>query len=580
MLRSSVDGCCGLKALAGPAAQNTRQSDSLPAVTNGTSADPARFRVTNLTLGLEDCEAALRERAAETLGIEADRVRELRIARKSLDARRSGSRGRRFRFVIHADVTLDETPVGETFERALRAGRVRELEPPAQFGVPADKRRARPGHVVVVGAGPAGLFAARTLAENDVSVTLLDRGDSLRLRGRALARFQNHRELDPESNLLFGEGGAGTYSDGKLYTRVDHPLSLPILETLVACGAPPEIVYDARAHIGTDRLHRILPALREMLEKGGVAFRWRTRFEGLRFAEEPGERRVVGVETSDGGIDCDAVVLAVGHSARDTWERLHGQGVEIEPRASQLGVRIEHPQSLIDRGRYGEGPEAAMLGPAYYALVCRKTAKRAGGYSFCMCPGGQIVASVNSHGYLCTNGMSNSRHSSPYANAAVVTPVEPSGHGDGVFAGVDLQRDLEARFYEAGGSNYTAPAQRASDFIAGRASTSLRPSSYKLGVVPERIDALLPEAIRDALRGALEVFERQIPGFSGSDGMLVGVETRCSAPLRMPRDREGFGARGLANLLPVGEGAGYAGGILSAAIDGARAAQALLRVPR
>ncbi|MDP6979796.1 MAG: FAD-dependent monooxygenase [Myxococcota bacterium] len=536
--------------------------------------------MTNLTLGLDEPEAALRERAAEALGVEADQVRELRIARKSLDARRSAGGRRRFRFVVHVDVTLDQTPASDTFERGLRGGRVREVEAPAQFGVPAAERVSQPAHVAVVGAGPAGLFAARVLAENGVAVTLIDRGDSLRPRGRALAHFLNHREVDPESNLLFGEGGAGTYSDGKLYTRVDHPLSLPILEALVAGGAPPEIVYDARAHIGTDRLHRILPALREGLEMSGVTFRWRTRLEGLRLRDQGGRRVVEGIETSQGPIDCDAIVLGVGHSARDTWALLHEQGVEIEVRASQLGVRIEHPQKLIDRGRFGEGPEAERLGAAYYSLVCRKSGDKPGGYSFCMCPGGQIVASVNTPGLLCTNGMSNSRHSSPYANAAVVTPVEPSAFGPGVFAGVDFQRELEARFFAAGGSDYRAPAQRASDFMAGRASSSLLPTSYKFGTAPGRIDELLPEGVRDAVRRSLAAFDRNIPGFAGSEGMLVGVETRCSAPLRLPRDPESFGARGIPNLLPVGEGAGYAGGILSAAIDGARAAQALLRVPR
>ncbi|MCP4037528.1 MAG: FAD-dependent oxidoreductase [bacterium] len=535
--------------------------------------------MTNLTLGLEEPEGLLRERACEVLGIEADCVRELRIARKSLDARRGAGGVRRFRFVIHADVVLDREPSSETYDRARRAGRVKPIAPKQQLVVAQGEIANRLQRVAVVGAGPAGLFAALALAQSGVKVVLVERGDELRARSRALAGFLNSRVPDPESNLLFGEGGAGTYSDGKLYTRVDHPLSLPILETLVACGAPPEIVYDARAHIGTDRLHRILPALRERLLAAGASIHWRTRVMGLHFQDMAGERRIVGLETSQGTIDCDAVVLALGHSARDTWQRLHEQGVEIEARASQLGVRVEHPQPLIDKGRYGEGPQAAALGPAYYALVCRAQNQTPGGYSFCMCPGGQIVASVNAPGLLCTNGMSNSRHSSPYANAAIVTPIGPAQFGPGVFAGVDFQRKLEAAFFEHGGSDYHAPAQRVGDFMAGRKSTSLAATSYKFGTVAGRIDELLPAAIRDALRRALVAFDRQIPGFAGNEGMMVGVETRCSAPLRMPRDPETFRARGIPNLLPVGEGAGYAGGILSAAIDGARAAQALLRVP-
>ena len=550
---------------------------------NFASATGTAFRVTNLTLDLDESEERLRERACEAAGIEPEQLRAFRIARKSLDARRTAGGGRRFRFVIHADLVLDPAPAGEIFERALRSGRIKPLPPPQELVLPRSVQAVSPGRVSVVGSGPAGLFAALVLAESGCRVDLVERGGPLLNRGRALAGFLNRRIPDPENNLLFGEGGAGTYSDGKLYTRVDHPLSLPILETLVRCGAPPEIVYDSRAHIGTDRLHTVLPALRERLIDAGVEFHWHTRFEGFGFRSEEregnGRRRVCSLKTSSGEIPCEAVVLAVGHSARDTWSRLLEQNIEIEARATQLGVRIEHPQSLIDSGRYGEGPEAAALGASYYGLVCRGNAATAGGYSFCMCPGGQIVASVNTPGLLCTNGMSNSRHSSPWANAAIVTAVGPAEFGDGVFAGVDYQRELEAKFFDHGGGDYRAPAQRASDFLAGRETRSLGPTSHKFGVVPGRIDQLLPEALRDALRRALNAFDRQIPGFAGDEGIMVGVETRCSAPLRIPRDPDTFRARGVANLYPVGEGAGYAGGILSAAIDGARAAQALLQTP-
>lgn len=535
--------------------------------------------MTNLTLGLDEPESLLGERACAVMGLGVEGLRSLRIARRSLDARRASGGGRHFRFVIHADVIVDTQPTGETFDRAQRAGRVKPLAPPQALQVSASDITSRPDRIAVVGAGPAGLFAALVLAESGVAVDLIERGGEIRARGRALAGFLNTRVPDPENNLLFGEGGAGTYSDGKLYTRVDHPLSQPILETFVACGAKPEIVFDSRAHIGTDRLHAILPALRRRLIDAGVRFHWDTQVEGLRFRDEAGEHRIAGVTTSQGEVGCDGVVLAIGHSARDTWQHLQRDGVMIEARASQLGVRIEHPQALIDVGRYGTGPEAARLGASYYGLVCRAERGKPGGYSFCMCPGGQIVASVNTPGLLCTNGMSNSKHSSPFANAAIVTGVGPREFGDGVFAGVDYQRALEARFFEEGGKDYSAPAQRASDFLAGRESTSLSATSYKFGIVPGRIDQWLPESVRDGISRALAAFNRQIPGFAGDEGMLVGVETRCSAPLRIPRDPDTFRARGIANLYPVGEGAGYAGGILSAAIDGAAAAQALLKTP-
>jgi uncharacterized FAD-dependent dehydrogenase len=429
---------------------------------------------------------------------------------------------------------------------------------------------------VVVGAGPAGLFAALVLARNGLAVTLLDRGAALRERGRAVGRFDRSRVPDPETNLLFGEGGAGTYSDGKLYTRVEDPLEVPLLEELVACGAPPEILYDARAHIGTDRLHRILPLLRARLEADGVTFLWRTRLEKL-VLEDGAPRRVRAVATSAGEIACDALVLAPGHSARDTWERLAAQGVAVEAKPFQLGVRIEHPQALIDAGRHGAGPEAAALGPASYNLACKAGEGLPAAHSFCMCPGGRIVASVSEPGLLCTNGMSNSRHSSPFANAALVTTLGPRELGPGPFAGVELQRELEARFFREGGGDYTAPAQRAPEFLLGRDSRDAGPSSYRFGTRPGRIDLLLPTRVREALRRALARFDRLIPGFAGPEALLVGLESRSSGPLRLPRDECTRRARGFANLYPVGEGAGYAGGIMSAALDGARAAQALLQ---
>ncbi len=328
--------------------------------------------------------------------------------------------------------------------------------------------------------------------------------------------------------------------------------------------------------MGTDRLHKILPRLRARLEALGVRFHWRTRVDGLRLAErEPG--RVIALATARGELACDALVFAPGHSARDTWRALAGQGLPLEAKPFQLGVRIEHPQALVDRGRHGEGPEAALLGPAYYALTCRPGDGAAGAHSFCMCPGGQIVASVSAPGLLCTNGMSNSRHSSRFANAAVVTTLGPREFGPGAFAGVELQEALERRFFAAGGGDYTAPAQRAPDFLAGVASAALGRSSYRFGTRPARIDTLLPDAVLAALRHALTRFERTIPGYAGPEGLLVGVESRSSGPVRIPRDPETLRARGFANLFPVGEGAGSAGGIMSAAIDGARAAQALLR---
>jgi hypothetical protein len=512
------------------------------------------------------------------VGLDPARLRGARLTRKALDARKRGG-ARRMRFVCSVDLVADAGWRSRTLERALRSGRAREAPTPASLIVsrPDPSWRAGAGPpVVVVGSGPGGLYAALALSLNGIAVRLIERGPRLAERGRHVVRFHRTRVPDPERNLLFGEGGAGTYSDGKIYTRVDDPLEVTLLEELVACGAPEAIVYDSLAHIGTDRLHRILPRLRARLEALGVELLFDTRMEEpVLGTDGSGQHVVRAVRTSRGELGCSALVLSIGHSARDTWQALARQGVAFEAKPFQLGLRIEHPQELIDRGRYG-GPQS-LLGPASYNLVCPAGSGQPGAHSFCMCPGGRVVASVNEPGLLCTNGMSNSKHSSAWASAALVTTFGPREFGPGPFAGVAFQRALERRFFEAGGGDYTAPAQTAADFLAGRASSGLRRTTYTFGTAPGRLDQLLPEPAAAAIGRALERFERQLPGFAGDAGTLVGLESRSSGPVRMPRDPDTRRARGFANLYPVGEGAGYAGGIMSAALDGARSALALVR---
>lgn len=526
-----------------------------------------------IELALDEGHDVLRARSAQAIGISAADVRGMRIARRSLDARRRGGR-HELRFVHHVDLELDADLRSSALDRAIAAGRARRVAPAPGFELEDFDRAWRGRRVAVVGAGPAGLYAAWTLACNGVAVDLIDRGPSLRERGRAVARFARTREVDPERNLLFGEGGAGTYSDGKLYTRTQHGLESPIVQTLIEAGADPAIGFDARAHIGTDRLHRILPVLRGRLEAMGVRFHFDTRLEG--WLRDVGGGRVRALETSSGELPCDGVVLALGHSARDTIRSLAGEGLAVEAKPFQLGLRIEHPQRLVDLGRFGPEADLARLGHAYYSLVSKAGGDVPSVHSFCMCPGGQIVAAVSQPGLLCTNGMSNSKHSSPFANSGLVVTLGPKEFGDGVFAGIAYQERIEALFFEAGGGDYSAPAQRVPDFLAGRPSSSLGRSSYKLGLRDTRIDELLDPAQTAALQTAIRRFDRSIPGYASEEGLLVGIESRSSSPLRMPRDSEGRQAVGLENVWPVGEGAGHAGGIMSAAIDGARSAWALL----
>jgi len=535
---------------------------------------PLGVRVGGIRQEVDEPDRAAFERAAAAVGVPFEDVASARFARRSVDAR---GRGADLHLVCQVDLALRRPPRGAAWARAERSGRARPVPAEERLAVePAPGAEGR--HVVVVGAGPGGLFAALALAESGARVTLLERGAPIEDRGRKVVAFHRGGPPDPDTNLLFGDGGAGTYSDGKLYTRTSDALEPALLQALVEAGAPEDIAFDARAHIGTDRLHRILPRLRARMEEAGVELRFGAKVTGLVTAPGEGRDRVVrAVRTSAGDVPCDALVACVGHSARDTWLDLAADGVVLEAKPFQLGVRIEHPQELVTAGRYGTGPRAACLGPASYNLQSKADP---GAHSFCMCPGGRIVASVNEPGRLCTNGMSNSKHSSRWANAAVVTTLTPDEFAamgfEGPLAGVELQRALEQRFFAAGGGTYAAPAQRAPDFLAGRESAGELQTSYGFGAVPGRIDQLLPPKVRDAIAEALPRFDRTIPGFAGPEGLLVGIETRSSGPVRMTRDRETRRALGFANLYPAGEGAGYAGGIMSAAIDGVRAARAAL----
>jgi uncharacterized FAD-dependent dehydrogenase len=460
--------------------------------------------------------------------------------------------------------------------------------------------------VIIVGAGPAGLFAAWRLALAGVPAVVHELGRDVQARKKDIARLMRHGQVDPVSNLCFGEGGAGTFSDGKLYTRSKDPQAvLQVLETLVHHGAPPHLLWEARPHVGTDRLAQLLVRLRAGLAERGVVIEFGSEVVDLLMAEQVGQRRVTGVRLATGEErPARAVVLAVGHSARRSYALLCERGIPLVAKAFAVGVRVEHPQELIDRIQYGAMAGAAGgLEPASYSVTHQAAAAAPGAaargvYSFCMCPGGLVVPSATEPDGICLNGMSASRRNTPYANAALVVTVSPQDFGvrppgdDAAsddedeqlalaarhpeLAGVAFQRRLERQAARAGGGAQRAPAQRFSDFLAGRASSTVPRVSYRPGVAAMDLGEVLPPALVSALRSAGRDFERRLRGFASSAATLMAVETRTSAPVQVLRDRTTLESPAVAGLYPCGEGAGHAGGISSSAVDGWQVAEAIL----
>ena len=432
---------------------------------------------------------------------------------------------------------------------------------------------------IVIGAGPCGLFAALILAEAGFRPVIIERGTIVRQRTKDTWGLWRHGVLKPESNVQFGEGGAGTFSDGKLYSQIKDPKhqGRKVLTAFVEAGAPAEILTDAKPHIGTFRLVTMVESMRAKIEALGGEYRFETRVVGLELDKSDGDKpRVTGVHLSTGEtLAASHVVVAVGHSARDTFEMLHEAGIFMEPKPFSIGFRIEHPQSLIDRARFGNAAGNKDLGAADYKLVHHASNGRSV-YSFCMCPGGTVVAATSEPGRVVTNGMSQYSRAERNANAGIVVGITPADYPGGMLAGIAFQRHWEAQAFTAGGGTYAAPGQRVQDFIAGRPSTTLGAviPSYKPGVTPTDLSTCLPDYCIAAIREALPAFEKQIKGFALADAVLTGVETRTSAPVRMTRDAT-WQSLGVQGLYPAGEGAGYAGGILSAGVDGIRAAEAV-----
>ncbi len=549
------------------------------------------LRLTDITLPLDHPPQALEAAVATRLGIAPEAIERITLVRRGNDARKKAA----IKLVYALDVTLRHD--GPTDEAAVLAAHAADphIRPSPDTSykfptlAPAGFAGPRP---VVIGAGPCGLMAALILAQMGLKPIIIERGKAVRERTKDTWGLWRRSVLNPESNVQFGEGGAGTFSDGKLYSRIKDPrhLGRKVLVEFVKAGAPEDILTEAHPHIGTFRLVTMVMSIRETIEALGGEYRFSTRVDDFAIETRPdrqnpnGRRQLEGLHltTADGAAEflpARHVIMAVGHSARDTFYKLHDRGVFVEAKPFAIGVRIEHPQGWIDKARYGTFAGNKILGPAAYALSHPCTNGRTV-YSFCMCPGGRVVAATSEEGRVVTNGMSQYSRAEFNANSGLVVDIQPARDYPGdPLAGIAYQRHWESLAYTAGGSNYQAPGQKLGDFLERRPSTEFGTvtPSYQPGVHLTDLSACLPDFVLESIREALPVFGRKLPGYDHPDVLMTGVETRTSSPIRITRgaDLQSLNTPG---LYPAGEGAGYAGGILSAAVDGIKVAEALAKV--
>ncbi len=524
------------------------------------------LKVSNIPMGLDEPESALGEKLAQRLGVGPDQIGPWRILRKSLDARNR----QQIHFVYAAEVALNED---EAAIVSRNPGPQVAPYVPEQFDWPEPGRVPLEHRPVIIGAGPAGLFAAYFLALDGYRPIVLERGKAVKERVADVRSFDNGGPLNPESNYLFGEGGAGTFSDGKLTSRGTGPDVQKVLEVLVDCHGKPSIRYEHRPHLGSNRLPLIVRTLRRKLEDLGGEVRFDCRVEDLDLDLDDGKLR--GLLTSSGHLKADAAVLAIGHSARDTYEMLLRNGLPLEFKPFQFGVRIEQPQEQVNAVRHGPFADHPALGAADYELTTQTGDRDL--FTFCMCAGGYVMPSVSEPGHFCTNGMSESRHDSPFANSGLVVTIQAADIGSKhPLAGIHFQQKAERLAYLSTGSSYRAPIQWARDFLAGRASQGTLPSSYPRGVEPTELIEFLPPVVLESLTRGLPLLDRRFRGLFLQGATLTGPESRGSSPVRIPRDQQTRQSRAVAGLYPCGEGAGYAGGIISAAVDGLRTARALV----
>ncbi|MGL6072873.1 MAG: NAD(P)/FAD-dependent oxidoreductase [Fimbriiglobus sp.] len=534
------------------------------------------LRVSNLRLPVEEPEGNLPEHLARAIGVSLTDIPHWRILRKSLDLRDK----RQLRFVYNFEVDLPKQELEVVYRNNSDSPQAQvELfdEPPFSMPTPGQSpMRQRP---VVIGSGPGGLVCAYFLAEMGYMPIVLERGTQVSDRIRDVKKFDDGGAFEPESNYLFGEGGAGTFSDGKLTCRGSGPDVMRVLELFAECKGQqpgkPSILYYHRPHLGSNRLPAVVKSIRQKIEKFGGEVRFHTKVEDIVY-DETGLK---GVMTSSGFIDTSVVIVAIGHSARDTFRMLAARKIPMSQKAFQFGVRIEHHQSVINEVQYGpkHSRYEENLGNADYSLVANGQNGVQDLFTFCMCAGGYIIPSVSQEGYFCTNGMSLSKRDSVYANSGLVVTV-PTAHfgSDDVLAGMRLQEKYEAKAFELGRGGYAAPVQRARDFLAGKVSTGEVKSSYPRDVVSADLREVLPPVVAEAVANGLPQMDRRWQKRFLADAVIAGPESRGSSPIRMDRGSESRESPGIPGLFPVGEGAGYAGGIVSAAVDGLRTARAVI----
>jgi len=527
-----------------------------------------KLRITNIKQPISEDDELLASRIANLLGLETKQVISARITRRALDARKKQD----VHFLLTVIAEVEEAAAKRLLARANPHVEAYIEEQETELITGTESLR---GRVIVAGLGPAGLFAAYQLAKHGYAPLVLERGDAIKQRAASVERYWATGELDEESNVMFGEGGAGTFSDGKLTSRSKDARGELVLRTLVRFGAPEEISYAAKPHIGTDRLRGVVAAMRREIERLGGEVRFRARLTGVEQKDGKITHAIVTSPSGTEHVETAALLLAIGQGARDTYQMLFDMGVAMAPKPFAVGVRVEHPQSMIDRAQLGELAGHPRLGAAEYRLTAQHGER--GVYTFCMCPGGNVIGSASANDEIVVNGMSNFARDAENANAAVVVQVYPSDFADHPLGGMQFQKQMEQAAFRAGGGGGVAPASTLGAFLRKEKPSGLGgiAPSYTPGVAPSDLWRVLPPFVAAGIAEGMKAFGRQLRGFDREDAVLTGVETRTSAPLRILRG-ENMESASCAGLYPVGEGAGYAGGIVSAAIDGLKAAEVVI----